>query len=129
VADAAAYVPTHRLDLSAVQPDFVPISFYKLFGELLHAYAQRANMPWVQGKHPAFAAGLRPGLQRSLQNAVVCGLVLQPSLWNAVAIPLFDRSAASMQLHLQSFICVCTSTSAPPLCTTAAMAVLPFAGS
>jgi hypothetical protein len=33
VADAAAYVPTHQLDLSAVQPDFVPISFYKIFGE------------------------------------------------------------------------------------------------
>ncbi|GAB4503088.1 MAG: aminotransferase class V-fold PLP-dependent enzyme [Anaerolineales bacterium] len=30
--DAAAYVPTNRLDLSAVQPDFVPISFYKMFG-------------------------------------------------------------------------------------------------
>ncbi|KAF8061336.1 malate dehydrogenase [Scenedesmus sp. PABB004] len=32
VADAAAYVPTHALDLRAVRPDFVPISFYKMFG-------------------------------------------------------------------------------------------------
>ena len=30
--DAAAYVPTHQLDLSKVKPDFVPISFYKMFG-------------------------------------------------------------------------------------------------
>ncbi len=30
--DAAAFVPTNRLDLSAVQPDFVAISFYKMFG-------------------------------------------------------------------------------------------------
>jgi selenocysteine lyase/cysteine desulfurase len=30
--DAAAFVPTHRLDLRAVQPDFVTISFYKMFG-------------------------------------------------------------------------------------------------
>ena len=30
--DAAAYVPTSRLDLSKVKPDFVPISFYKIFG-------------------------------------------------------------------------------------------------
>jgi selenocysteine lyase/cysteine desulfurase len=30
--DAAAYVPTSRLDLSRVKPDFVPISFYKIFG-------------------------------------------------------------------------------------------------
>ncbi|MDZ4064889.1 MAG: aminotransferase class V-fold PLP-dependent enzyme [Coriobacteriia bacterium] len=30
--DAAAFVPTNRLDLSAIQPDFVPVSFYKMFG-------------------------------------------------------------------------------------------------
>jgi len=30
--DAAAYVPSNRLDLSAVKPDFVPVSWYKVFG-------------------------------------------------------------------------------------------------
>jgi selenocysteine lyase/cysteine desulfurase len=30
--DAAAFVPTNALDLSAIQPDFVVISFYKMFG-------------------------------------------------------------------------------------------------
>lgn len=30
--DAAAFVPTNRLDLEAVSPDFVAISFYKMFG-------------------------------------------------------------------------------------------------
>ncbi len=30
--DAAAYVPTNRLDLSRTHPDFVAVSFYKLFG-------------------------------------------------------------------------------------------------
>jgi molybdenum cofactor sulfurtransferase len=30
--DAAAYVPSNRLDLSVWHPDFVPISFYKMFG-------------------------------------------------------------------------------------------------
>jgi selenocysteine lyase/cysteine desulfurase len=30
--DAAAFAPTNRLDLSAVHPDFVCLSFYKLFG-------------------------------------------------------------------------------------------------
>jgi len=30
--DAAAFVPTNRLDLTAVQPDFVTVSFYKMFG-------------------------------------------------------------------------------------------------
>ena len=30
--DAAAYVPTNRLDLSRWHPDFVAVSFYKMFG-------------------------------------------------------------------------------------------------
>lgn len=30
--DAAAYAPTNRLDLSAYRPDFVDLSFYKMFG-------------------------------------------------------------------------------------------------
>ncbi|MBN1877617.1 MAG: aminotransferase class V-fold PLP-dependent enzyme [Anaerolineae bacterium] len=30
--DAAAFVPTNRLDLGRWKPDFVPISFYKMFG-------------------------------------------------------------------------------------------------
>ena len=30
--DAAAYVPTHRLDLKAAPADFVAMSFYKMFG-------------------------------------------------------------------------------------------------
>ena len=30
--DAAAYVPTSRLDLGVWHPDYVPISFYKMFG-------------------------------------------------------------------------------------------------
>ncbi len=32
VLDAAAFAPTNRLDLSVVKPDFVPLSFYKMFG-------------------------------------------------------------------------------------------------
>ena len=30
--DAAAYLPSNRLDLSVVKPDFVPVSRYKVFG-------------------------------------------------------------------------------------------------
>lgn len=30
--DAAAFIPTNRLDLSLVKPDFVTMSFYKVFG-------------------------------------------------------------------------------------------------
>ncbi|NOY98686.1 MAG: aminotransferase class V-fold PLP-dependent enzyme [Chloroflexi bacterium] len=30
--DTAAFAPTNHLDLSAIKPDFVPLSFYKIFG-------------------------------------------------------------------------------------------------
>lgn len=32
LVDAAAYVPTQPLDLRKVNPDFVSLSFYKMFG-------------------------------------------------------------------------------------------------
>jgi len=32
ILDCAAFAPTNRLDLSQVKPDFVPLSFYKMFG-------------------------------------------------------------------------------------------------
>jgi molybdenum cofactor sulfurtransferase len=32
VLDAAAYVPTNRLDIARWRPEFVPVSFYKMFG-------------------------------------------------------------------------------------------------
>lgn len=55
--DAAAYIPTNRLDLSAVKPDFVPLSWYKLFGHptgvgCLVARRQalaRLRRPWFAG--------------------------------------------------------------------------------
>jgi selenocysteine lyase/cysteine desulfurase len=55
--DAAAYVPTSRLDLSLVQPEFVAISWYKMFGfptgvgcllARQHALA-RLRRPWFSG--------------------------------------------------------------------------------
>lgn len=55
--DAAAFVPANRLDLSAFQPDFVPISFYKMFGYptgvgcLLarHTALAKLRRPWFAG--------------------------------------------------------------------------------
>jgi selenocysteine lyase/cysteine desulfurase len=61
--DAAAFVPTHRLDLQQVQPDFVCVSFYKMFGYptgvgclLVHndAFA-RLSRPWFAGGTVNFA--------------------------------------------------------------------------
>ncbi|HVQ90756.1 MAG TPA: aminotransferase class V-fold PLP-dependent enzyme [Mycobacteriales bacterium] len=55
--DAAAFVPTNRLDLSRVHPDFVPVSWYKVFGYptgvgclLARREAlQRLRRPWFSG--------------------------------------------------------------------------------
>ena len=55
--DAAAFVPTNPLDLGKVKPDFVPISFYKMFGyptgigALLARKSAMAKLhrPWFAG--------------------------------------------------------------------------------
>ncbi|MCP4427012.1 MAG: aminotransferase class V-fold PLP-dependent enzyme [Chloroflexi bacterium] len=62
--DAAAYVPTNRLDLQAVQPDFVTISFYKMFGYptgmgvlLMHKRVfGKMTRPWFAGGTVNFAS-------------------------------------------------------------------------
>jgi len=33
--DAAKYITSHQLNLNVIKPDFIPISFYKLFGSIL----------------------------------------------------------------------------------------------
>jgi selenocysteine lyase/cysteine desulfurase len=57
IVDCAAFVPTSALDLSVWTPDFVPISFYKLFGyptgigALLarRSALERLHRPWFSG--------------------------------------------------------------------------------
>ena len=61
--DAAAFVPTSRLDLGAVRPDFVCLSFYKMFGYptgvgcllVRHAALGRLHRPWFAGGTVNFA--------------------------------------------------------------------------
>ncbi len=56
--DAAAFVPTNRLDLSRWHPDFVPISFYKIFGYPTGVGALIARKPALAKLHrPWFAGG------------------------------------------------------------------------
>ena len=62
--DAAAFVPTNDLDLSRWHPDFVPVSFYKLFGyptgigALLarHEALARLVRPWYAGGNLTFSS-------------------------------------------------------------------------
>ena len=57
ILDAAAFAPTNRLDLRLVNPDFVPLSFYKLFGYptgigalvYRHDALRALRRPWFAG--------------------------------------------------------------------------------
>ena len=56
--DAAAFVPTNRLDLGRWHPDFVPISFYKIFGYPTGVGALIARKAALRKLHrPWFAGG------------------------------------------------------------------------
>lgn len=56
--DAAAFVPTSRLDLQSAQPDFVSVSFYKIFGYPTGIGALLAKKSAFQKlKKPWFAGG------------------------------------------------------------------------
>ncbi|MFN8527378.1 MAG: aminotransferase class V-fold PLP-dependent enzyme [Anaerolineae bacterium] len=64
--DAAAFVPTNRLDLSQWHPDFVDISFYKMFGYptgmgcliARRATVEKLNRPWYGGGTITFSSVL-----------------------------------------------------------------------
>lgn len=62
--DAAAFVPTNRLDLTAVRPDFVSVSFYKMSGYptgvgallIRRSALARLRRPWFAGGTVNFAS-------------------------------------------------------------------------
>jgi molybdenum cofactor sulfurtransferase len=62
--DVAAFVPTNPLDLSAVQPDFVTLSFYKMFGHptgvgallIRRSALSSLKRPWFAGGTVNFAS-------------------------------------------------------------------------
>ena len=55
--DAAAFVPTNRLDLTHVRPDYVALSFYKMFGHptgvgvliAKRSALEKLHRPWFSG--------------------------------------------------------------------------------
>jgi len=56
--DAAAFVPTNRLDLSRWKPDYVALSFYKMFGYPTGVGALISRWPALDKLHrPWFAGG------------------------------------------------------------------------
>lgn len=66
--DAAAFAPTHALDLGTVRPDFVSLSFYKMFGYPTGVGALlarrealgRLRRPWFAGGTIAYASVSEP---------------------------------------------------------------------
>ncbi|CAG0927927.1 molybdenum cofactor sulfurtransferase [Thermoflexales bacterium] len=62
--DAASFAPTNRLDLSRWHPDFVDLSFYKIFGYptgigcliARKAAAQKLRRPWYSGGTITFSS-------------------------------------------------------------------------
>lgn len=62
--DAAAFVPTNRLDLSVAKPDFVAMSFYKMFGYptgigallIRKSTFHKLERPWFAGGTVNFAS-------------------------------------------------------------------------
>jgi molybdenum cofactor sulfurtransferase len=68
--DCAAFAPTNELRLDLVKPDFVPLSFYKLFGYPTGAGAliarrtalARLRRPWFAGRDNHHRLGAGRGL-------------------------------------------------------------------
>jgi selenocysteine lyase/cysteine desulfurase/LmbE family N-acetylglucosaminyl deacetylase len=62
--DAAAFVPTNRLDLSTYHPDYVSLSFYKIFGYptgigallVRHEALAKLRRPWYAGGNIVFSS-------------------------------------------------------------------------
>jgi len=67
--DAASFVPSNRLDLSRWHPDFVAISFYKIFGYptgtgcllVRKSAAQKLRRPWYAGGTITFSSVVGDG--------------------------------------------------------------------
>ena len=58
LVDCAAFAPTNRLDLSIIKPDFVPLSFYKMFGYPTGCGALIVRKPALEKlRRPWFAGG------------------------------------------------------------------------
>jgi molybdenum cofactor sulfurtransferase len=77
--DAAAFVPTNRLDLSRWHPDFVSLSFYKMFGYPTGVGALIARKQALQGlRRPWFAGGTITFSSVSAATADVAAYYLTP---------------------------------------------------
>ncbi len=112
--DAAAYVPTNRLDLKVLHPDFVALSFYKMFGYptgvgallIRRSTFAKLKRPWFAGGTVNFASvqGGAHVLARS-EAAFEDGTLNYLSI-PAVEIGLRHIQAIGMELITQRVRCL-----------------------
>ena len=97
VLDAAAFVPTNRLDLGQVHPDFVCLSFYKMFGYptgvgCLIARRQalgKLRRPWFSGGTIEIAS-----VQADLHHLARGGTAFEDGTINYLTLPAVDIGLA-----------------------------------
>jgi selenocysteine lyase/cysteine desulfurase len=88
--DAAAFVPTNRLDLSAVRPEFVTVSWYKMFGYptgIGCLIARRDALAWL--RRPWFSGGtiVAASVQGSWHRLADDETAFEDGTLNFLAIP------------------------------------------
>ncbi len=98
--DAAAFVPTSRLDLSVFHPDFVVMSFYKMFGyptgvgALLgrRAALERLHRPWFAGGTITVAS-----VQADRYYLAPGSAAFEDGTVNFLAVPAVDMGLAFLE--------------------------------
>ncbi len=116
--DAASYVPTNALNLAAVQPDFVCISFYKMFGYptgigalLIHRNSMGLlRRPWfaggtvnlvsVQGQAHALSAGEAAFEDGTLNYLSIPAVEIGLQHLRAVGIDTINRRVVELGAYL-----------------------------
>ncbi|HLG65363.1 MAG TPA: aminotransferase class V-fold PLP-dependent enzyme [Ktedonosporobacter sp.] len=98
--DGAAFVPTNRLDLSRWHPDFIPLSFYKMFGYPTGVgclLARKAALDTLQ--RPWFAGGTVWGISVQGDGYVLLsgGEAFEDGTLNYLSLPAVEIGLKHLQ--------------------------------
>lgn len=98
--DGAAFVPTNRLDLSRWHPDFVPLSFYKMFGYPTGVGCLLARKAVLDTLHrPWFAGGTVWGISVQGDGYVMLsgGEAYEDGTLNYLSLPAIEIGLKHLQ--------------------------------